>query len=154
MANLHVVYIGQRPDGLCKIGRSKQANSRRRALVKAIDGFRMLHTIRTTNSPWLERQLHANYVAKRRGGTMSEWFALDDEDISQLRKVRRCDCPDDLPDWCPPRATCVRPAVVTFSVDQASYDRLRRDAKSEGMTISEKLRRLVDEYAASMSAGR
>lgn len=89
------VYILQALTGEYKIGKSVNPKKRIGQLQTNLPGVATLvHTIETDQMLWLEQFLHSRFASKKIRG---EWFALSDEDITDLKGRVRWDKPHDFP---------------------------------------------------------
>lgn len=79
------VYLLKTPQGLYKIGRSKNAEKRITKLgVKLPYPIYPLAIIKTSDMVALEKVLHARFEEKRVNG---EWFELSDEDVQYIKSL-------------------------------------------------------------------
>lgn len=81
------VYIFKCETGHCKIGRSKDPETRLEAISTALPfPVSIFHRISSDDAYWLEQKLHRKFESKRVRG---EWFLLSEEDLAQLLGFER-----------------------------------------------------------------
>jgi len=83
--NPGVVYLIRAENGYYKIGRTKDLETRLKALTKNSPfKLEVVHTIAVDDTVIFERELHETFSAKRREG---EWFLLEDSDIEIIKSL-------------------------------------------------------------------
>lgn len=81
------VYLMPGPEGSYKIGKSGNPKSRRETFgVKLPFDVEFVHLIQTSDMGALEKQLHRQFAAKRRG--RSEFFMLSPEDVELIKSMK------------------------------------------------------------------
>lgn len=78
------VYLIKAENGLCKIGKTKNIESRMSQFKSFPVKWVLMHSFKTRNHHKAERKLHERFCNKRVNG---EWFNLDEEDIDFIKSI-------------------------------------------------------------------
>lgn len=79
------VYLLGCPEGYCKIGRTKNLQSRLSSIGLQLPWrIELLHSIPVSDPVWAERFLHQKFTSCRMNG---EWFLLSDSDIQWIKSL-------------------------------------------------------------------
>jgi hypothetical protein len=78
------VYLAQRPDGITKIGHSKNPQQRVIMLNSKYRGIRLVRAMKTNLSRGFEHLLHQRFSEYH---VRTEWFALPESELEAVRWV-------------------------------------------------------------------
>lgn len=82
------VYLVKRGDGLYKIGKSLDVDTRIQSLRRKHGPVELIHFIECENYDQAEVTLHTRYRSK---WVKAEWFALTPDDVTEIKAIARMD---------------------------------------------------------------
>ncbi len=91
------VYLAYAENGLYKIGKARNPNTRVRQFTGAVAPFRvtLIHAVFSSRCSEIERLLHMCFNSHREQG---EWFSLNDREVRYIKSFDRLE-PDDLQEF-------------------------------------------------------